>query len=83
MPLLMKVFAPFSSHPPGVRVALVRTPRRSLPAPGSVIAIAATSSPDVMPGTQRPSCSGVASSAKYGPQTSLWTVNPGPVAPAW
>jgi hypothetical protein len=56
-------------------------PWRSLPAPGSVIAIAVTVSPDTQPGSQRRFCSGVPSETRYGAMMSVCTENPGPEAP--
>jgi hypothetical protein len=57
-------------------------PCRSEPAPGSVIAIADTSSPDTSPGSHRCFCSSVASAEMYGTITSLCTGKPTPLAPA-
>ena len=53
MPLPMKVFWPVISQSSPSRTALVRMPRRSEPAPGSVQAIEVTVSPETMPGSQR------------------------------
>ena len=64
MPLVMKVFDPLSTHPSPSRRAVVRMPCRSLPAPGSVIAIAVISSPRQKPGSQRCFCSSVARSRR-------------------
>ena len=57
-------------------------PCRSLPAPGSLIAMAVMISPEQYPGSQRSRCSGVHSRRKYWPLMSLCTAKPGPVAPA-
>ncbi len=81
-PLVMKVFCPFSTHPPALGVAVVRIPWRSLPAPGSLIAIALTSCPEQKPGSQRRLCSSVARAVRYGATTSVWSGNPTPLAPA-
>ena len=51
-------------------------PWRSLPAPGSVMAMAVISSPLVNPGSQRCFCSSVARSRRYGPTTSLCSPKP-------
>ena len=60
MPLEMKVLLPESRQPPSlVGTARVRVPARSLPAPGSVIAMASTASPDTAFGSQRAFCSAV------------------------
>ena len=64
MPEVMKVFAPLTTHPPSTFLPVVRMPCRSLPVPGSVMAIAAISSPLHRRGSQRACCSGVPSSAK-------------------
>jgi hypothetical protein len=55
-PLVMKVLAPSMMYSSPSRRALVRTACRSLPAPGSLIAIAATSSPVAIFGSQRSFC---------------------------
>ena len=49
--------------------------------PGSVIAIAVTSSPDAMPGIHRAFCSSVQYARKYGTQMSLWRLIPRPAPP--
>ncbi len=66
MPLVMKVFEPLSTHSSPSRTAVVRMPRRSLPAPGSVIATAEIVAPLANPGSQRAFCSGVPRSSRYG-----------------
>jgi hypothetical protein len=60
MPLVMNVFAPLSTHPSPSLTARVLMPCRSLPVPGSLIAIAVISSPLQKPGSQRCFCSSVA-----------------------
>ena len=50
IPLVMNVFEPLSTQPSPSLRAVVRMPCRSLPAPGSVIAIAVISSPLQKPG---------------------------------
>ncbi len=57
-------------------------PWRSLPAPGSVIAIAVMISPLTQPGSQRRFCSSLAMALRYGTMMSVWTEKPGPFAPA-
>ena len=57
IPLLMKVFCPLSTYASPSRIAVVRMPWRSEPAPGSVIAIAVISEPSQNPGSQRAFCS--------------------------
>ena len=57
MPLVMNVFAPSTTQPPSTRTPDVRMPRRSLPVPGSVIAIAPISSPAAILGSHRCFCS--------------------------
>ena len=59
MPLVMNVFEPLTTYTSPSRIAVVDIPARSEPMPGSVIAIAVTSSPDAMPGSQRARCSSV------------------------
>ena len=81
-PLEMNVFWPFSTYPAPSRTAVVWMPCRSLPAPGSLIAMAVISSPEQYPGSQRSFCSVLHNRAKYCPLMSLCTANPGPVAPA-
>src|SRR6185437_13003884 len=76
MPFVMKVLAPLRTQWSPSRTAVVRTPCRSLPAPGSVIAIAPMHSPDAMPGSQRASCSSVPRSTMYGIAMSSWRPNP-------
>ena len=61
IPLVMNVFVPLSTYESPSRTAVVRTALRSLPAPGSVIAIAVTRSPEHSPGSQRCFCSSEAS----------------------
>ncbi len=51
LPLVMKVFDPLITHSLPSSRAVVRMPRRSLPVPGSVMAIEPTSSPEQHPGT--------------------------------
>ena len=60
MPFVMKVLAPFTTYSPSLRAAVAEIPARSEPVPGSVIAIAAISSPFTSPGSQRCFCSSVA-----------------------
>lgn len=55
-------------------------PCRSLPAPGSVIAIAEISSPLTSPGSQRRFCSSVPSWLMYGTMMSVCTEKPRPLA---
>ena len=57
-------------------------PWRSLPAPGSVIAMAVIVSPLTQPGSQRRFCSSVPRLLMYGTMMSVCTGNPGPLAPA-
>ena len=59
MPLVMNVLAPLSTQASPSRTAAVRMPCRSLPAAGSVIAIAPIHSPVAMGGSQRAFCSSV------------------------
>ncbi len=75
MPDEMNVLEPLtiqsaSLRPPS-RTPEVRMPARSLPAPGSVIAIATIVSPLMMPGSQRCFCSSLPGALKYGPTTSF------------
>ena len=58
-PFEMKVLEPFSTYSSPSRTARALTACRSEPAPGSVIAIAPTSSPVAMRGSQRCFCSSV------------------------
>ncbi len=64
MPLLMNVFDPPRTQPSPFLRAVVEMPCRSLPAPGSIIAIAVMSSPLQKPGSQRCFCSSVARSRR-------------------
>ena len=57
-------------------------PCRSLPAPGSVIAMAVMVSPETQPGSQRRFCSSVPRLVRYGTMMSVCTGKPGPLAPA-
>ena len=57
LPLEMNVFAPLTMYPPSTLFAVVFVPRRSLPAPGSVIASAPRISPVAMPGSHFSFCS--------------------------
>ena len=59
MPLVIKIFEPFSTHSSPSRIALVRIPCTSDPAPGSVIAKAPTTSPLAIRGNQCAFCSSV------------------------
>ena len=81
MPLVMKVFDPFSTYSSPSSTAVVAMPARSLPVPGSVIAMAVMSSPDAMPGSHRCACSGLQYSMKYGVVMSLCRVSPRPAPP--
>ena len=61
MPLVMKVLEPLSTQlPSSCLTARALMPWRSLPVPGSVIAIAVMISPEQNPGSQRCFCSSVA-----------------------
>jgi hypothetical protein len=64
MPLVMNVLDPLSTQPSASRRAVVRIPCRSLPADGSVIAMAVISSPEQNRGSQRCFCSSVARSRR-------------------
>ena len=81
IPLVMKVFEPLSTQWSPSRTAFVLMPCRSLPVPGSVIAIAEISSPDANPGSQRCFCSSLVNSRRYGATTSLCSVKPIPLKP--
>ena len=59
MPLVMKVLDPVSTQSSPSRRAVVRSPCRSEPAPGSVIAIAVIISPRTNGGSHRSFCSSV------------------------
>ncbi len=56
----MNVFEPLTMKSSPSRTALVAMPRRSEPAPGSDIAIAPTSSPVTIRGSQSARCASVA-----------------------
>ena len=56
-PLVMKVFCPFTTSSLPFLSAVVRTPCRSLPVPGSVMAMAAITSPLAILGNQVRFCS--------------------------
>ena len=58
-PLEMKIFEPFTTYSSPSRRATVRMFFRSLPAPGSVMPMAATTSPDTIFGSQYCFCSSV------------------------
>jgi hypothetical protein len=65
MPLVMNVFDPLSTQlPSSCLTARDLMPCRSLPVPGSVMAMAVISSPEQNPGSQRCFCSSVASRRK-------------------
>ncbi len=64
LPLVMKVLDPSITHASPSRTAVVRRAARSLPPPGSVIAIAVVSSPLAKPGSQRTFCSSVVRSTR-------------------
>ena len=64
MPEEMNVLEPLTIQSSPSRTAEVRMPARSLPAPGSVIAMAMISSPLAMPGSQRCFCSSLHRSLK-------------------
>jgi hypothetical protein len=81
MPLVMKVLEPDSTQSPPSRRACVRTACRSLPAPGSLIAIAVIISPEQKGGSQRCFCSSVPRLSRYGATMSLCRPKPMPVAP--
>ena len=60
MPLVMNVFEPLRTSSSPSRRAVVEIDARSDPVPGSVMAMARTSSPRATPGSQRRDCSSVA-----------------------
>ena len=64
MPLEMKTLVPLSTNSSPSGIAVVEIAARSLPAPGSVIAIAPIASPATMGASQRSFCSSVARAAK-------------------
>ena len=64
MPPVMKVLLPLRIQSSPSRTAVVVTPARSEPMPGSVIAIALTRAPSAKPGNQRSRCSSLAYSRK-------------------
>ncbi len=65
MPLVMKVLEPLRIQSPlSSRRAEVVMPCRSLPVPGSVIAMAVMISPEQNPGSHRCFCSSVASRSR-------------------
>ena len=63
-PLVIKVLAPLTTKWSPASTAEVRMPAMSDPAPGSVMPMAAISSPLTKPGSQRSCCSEVVSSAR-------------------
>ncbi|MCY1547362.1 hypothetical protein D9M68_834160 [compost metagenome] len=69
-PLLMKVLLPLMTYSSPSRTAVVRTALRSLPVPGSVMAMDRISSPEQAPGSQRCFCSSLPLRAMYGAMTS-------------
>ena len=77
----MNVFEPLMIQSSPSRTALDLMPARSEPVPGSVIAIAVSSSPVANFGNQRSFCSSVADALKYGMQTSVWIVAPAHASP--
>ena len=64
MPDEMNVLEPLRIQSSPSRTAEVRMPARSLPAPGSVIAIATMVSPLMIPGSHRFFCSSLANVLK-------------------
>ena len=86
MPFVMNVLEPLTTYRSPSRIAVVDIDARSLPMPGSVMAMAVMSSPLAMPGSQRACCSSVQYLMKYGRQMSLCNVRPRPAPPtpaAW
>ena len=84
-PLVMKIFEPLMTYSSPSRIAVVRMPATSEPAPGSVIPRQPIRSP-LIPGTRkRCFCSSVPSRWTGGRTMSVWTANPMPVPPepAW
>ncbi len=81
MPLVMKVLEPLRTQSLPSRRAVVLSPCRSEPAPGSLIAIAVIISPVTNGGSQRCFCSSVVRSSRYGAMTSLCSVKPTPLPP--
>ena len=73
MPLLMKVFWPFSTISSPDSTAVVFIAARSLPVFGSVMAIAVMTSPETQPGRYLRFCSSEAKAAMYGTTTSVWS----------
>ena len=71
----MKSLVPFRIHslPSAERVAVVRMPATSEPAPGSVIATAVIVLPAVMPGIQRAFCAALPAWCRCGLAMSVWT----------
>ena len=82
MPLVMNVLDPLSTQSEPSRRAVVRSPCRSEPAPGSLMAMAVIISPVTNGGSQRCFCSSVVRRSRYGATTSLCSVKPTPLAPA-
>ncbi len=64
IPLVMNVLAPLTIQASPSLAAVVRMPCRSLPAPGSVMAIAPMRSPAAIGGSQRACCSSVPRSTR-------------------
>ncbi|MNT74057.1 hypothetical protein D3C72_2128330 [compost metagenome] len=69
-PLLMKVLLPLITYSSPSRTAVVRTALRSLPVPGSVMAMARMISPEQMPGSHCCFCSSLPQRLMYGAMTS-------------
>ena len=81
IPEEINVLEPLMIQSSPSRTPVVLIPARSLPAPGSVMAIATMVSPVMMPGSQRAFCSSFERLLKYGPTTSFCRDNAGTALP--
>ena len=73
--LVMNCFEPSITHPSPSGVAVVRRPAGFEPAPGSVSANEATTSPEAIPGSQRSCCSSVPNPTSTCPAMPLLVPN--------
>ena len=72
LPDVMNCLAPFSRHPPSMRVAVVRIAAASDPASLSVKAKAPIASPDTSRGSQRACCAALPSLSRPETMIEFW-----------
>ena len=72
-PLVMNILVPLMTKPSPSRCAVVLMAATSEPASGSVTAMAVSTSPVTIPGSQRAFCSSLPKLVRYGMARSVWT----------